>query len=313
NHVSNPENKAVFDSLIQRGTEVSADLIMATDPDCDRLGAAAPLEADGHSDWATFNGNQIGVLLADFVLSQRQQAGTLSADHYVITTLVTTGMIAELCKHYGVRCENNNLVGFKWIGDLMDRLGPDHFVFGTEESHGYLVGQHARDKDGAVACLLMAELAALVKSQNQSLHEHLDSLYEKHGLHGESLLTIQMEGSDGMKRMELLMNELRTNPPEEIGGIRVAGIRDYLLGTQKVFGESKKELGGPTDNLIFLDLKEKGNYIAVRPSGTEPKVKFYMFTKFNPGGIGKLGGLKRLAEDRIKTFERDLHEFEKCL
>ena len=312
-NVSNPENPAVFDSIIQRGIEISADLIMATDPDCDRLGAAAPLEAGNQSNWATFNGNQIGVMLADYVLGQRQKAGTLSADHYVITTLVTTGMIADVCKHYGVRCENNNLVGFKWIGDLMDRLGPEHFVFGTEESHGYLVGQYARDKDGAVACLLMSELAALVKSQNMSLHEYLDSLYEQHGLHGEGLLTIQMEGSNGMKRMELLMNEIRVNPPEEIGGIKVIGIRDYLHGTRKKFGESTKELVGPTDNLIFLDLKEKGNYIAVRPSGTEPKVKFYMFTKFNPGRIGKLGGIKGLSNDRLKTFERDLHEFEKRL
>ena len=155
-NVSNPENRAVFDRIIERGTEISADLIMATDPDCDRLGAAAPLTATDSSTWETFSGNQIGVLLADYVLSQRQEGKTLSPNDYVITTLVTTRMIREVCSHYGVRCEDNNLVGFKWIGALMDELGPDRFLFGTEESHGYLVGQYARDKDGAVACLLMA-------------------------------------------------------------------------------------------------------------------------------------------------------------
>ena len=312
-NTSNPENKAVFDKIIERGTEIQADLIMATDPDCDRLGAAAPLKFGDHSQWATFSGNQLGVMLADYVLSQRKKAGSISADNYVITTLVTTSMIAEVCKDYGVTCENNNLVGFKWIGDLMDRKGPDNFLFGTEESHGYLVGQYARDKDGAVACMLMSELAALVKSQNMSLHEYLDSLYEKYGLHSEGLMTIQMEGSDGMKRMQALMSAFRTNPPEEIGGIKVCAIRDYLNGTQKNIGEGTQPLKGPTGDLIFLDLKEDGNYVAVRPSGTEPKVKFYMFTKFNPAGLGKLGGIKGLAQDRLKTFERDLRDFEASL
>lgn len=309
-NTSNPENKAVFDDIIVRAREIEADLILATDPDCDRLGAAAPVKFGDYSSWNTFTGNQIGVMLADYVLGQWQKKGKLSADNFVVTTLVTTGMIGEVCRHFGVRCENNNLVGFKWIGALMDKLGPDKFVFGTEESHGYLVGQYARDKDGAVACLLMSELAALVKSQGKSLHEHLDSLFEKYGLHNEGLMTIQMEGSDGMKRMQALMSRFRTDPPEEIGGIKVAGIRDYLNGTHTLVGEGTRPLDGPTGDLIFLDLKEEGNYVAIRPSGTEPKVKFYMFTKFNPAGVGKLGGLKSLSQDRLKTFEKDLRAFE---
>ena len=126
-------------------------------------------------------------------------------------------------------------------------------------------------------------------------------------------MTIQMEGSDGMKRMKQLMNEFRVNPPEEIGGIKVVGIRDHLNLTHTLVGESSKELQGPQGDLIFLDLKEDGNYVAVRPSGTEPKVKFYMFTKFNPAGLGKLGGIKGLSNDRLKTFERDLREFEQHL
>lgn len=312
-NVSNPENKAVFDMIIERAVETSADLILATDPDCDRLGAAAPLKFGDYSQWATFTGNQIGVMLVDYVLSQRQEQNNLTAENYVVTTLVTTGMIGEICKGYGVRCESNNLVGFKWIGDLMDKLGPDKFLFGTEESHGYLVGQYARDKDGAVACMLMSELAALVKSKGLSLHEYLDTLYEKYGIHTEGLMTIQMEGSDGMKRMQALMSAFRDSPPEEIGGIKVGRIRDYLNGTVKTIGEGVQPLEGPTGDLIFLDLKEEGNYVAIRPSGTEPKVKFYMFAKFNPAGVGKLGGIKGLSADRLKTFEKDLREFERQL
>lgn len=312
-NVSNPENKAVFDMIIERAVETSADLILATDPDCDRLGAAAPLKFGDYSQWATFTGNQIGVMLVDYVLSQRQEQNNLTAENYVVTTLVTTGMIGEICKGYGVRCESDNLVGFKWIGDLMDKLGPDKFLFGTEESHGYLVGQYARDKDGAVACMLMSELAALVKSKGLSLHEYLDTLYEKYGIHTEGLMTIQMEGSDGMKRMQALMSAFRDSPPEEIGGIKVGRIRDYLNGTVKTIGEGVQPLEGPTGDLIFLDLKEEGNYVAIRPSGTEPKVKFYMFAKFNPAGVGKLGGIKGLSSDRLKTFEKDLREFERQL
>lgn len=308
-NVSNPENKAVFDKIIERGIETSADVILATDPDCDRLGVAAPLEHGDYSSWSTFSGNQIGVMLADYVLDRQQNAGELSANHYVVTTLVTTGMISKICQSYGVHCYDNNLVGFKWIGDMMDRKGPENFVFGTEESHGYLVGEYARDKDGAVACMLMSELTALVGSRNKSLHEHLDGLYQKHGYHAENLMTIQMEGSDGMKRMEALMTAFRESPPTELGGIKTLAIRDYLEQTRTITGKAPQPLQGPTGNLIFLDLEEDGNYVAVRPSGTEPKVKFYMFTRYKPADLEELNRTRQSAADRLVLFEKDLRNF----
>ena len=159
-HVSNPENPQVFDAIIERARQRGADLVLATDPDCDRMGAAAPLRPDKSGPWQTLNGNQLAALLADFVLRRRREAGQLTADHYLVTTLVTTPLLARLADAYGVRYDADNLVGFKWIGQRMDQLGPQHFVFGAEESHGYLVGDYCRDKDGAVACLLMCELAA---------------------------------------------------------------------------------------------------------------------------------------------------------
>ena len=157
-NVSNPENTAVFTEIIKQAQQTGAELILATDPDCDRMGAAAPLTTDPAGEWRTFNGHQLGVLLAEFVLSKYKAAGTLSSDNFVVTTLVTTHLIPHVCKAYGVKCFDENLVGFKWICSVMDREGPSKFLFGTEESHGFLTGEYCRDKDGVIACLLMCQL-----------------------------------------------------------------------------------------------------------------------------------------------------------
>ena len=227
-HVSNPENPRVFDAMIQHAQHVGADLILATDPDCDRMGCAAPLTLQPGAAWATLNGNQLGALLADYVLQRRQEAGTLSPQHYLVKTLVTTELIRRIGDSYDVRTCGDLLVGFKWIGGVIDEEGPAHFLLGCEESHGYLVGQYARDKDGAVACLLMSELAARLKAAGKSVHEKLDDLLRQHGVHTEHLLTIQMEGSEGMARMNRLMDRFRRQPPAELGGLRVVAVRDYL-------------------------------------------------------------------------------------
>ncbi len=308
-HVSNPENAAVFDEIIRRGQETGADLIMATDPDCDRLGAAAPLTTDPRGSWRTLNGNQLGVLLGEFVMRRRRELGTMPPRGFVVTTLVTSPMLSRVCARYGLRCLANNLVGFKWICSVIDAEGPDDFVFGTEESHGYLVGTYARDKDGAVATLLMSELAAWAKAQGLSLFEHLDTLYRQYGLHGERLMTIQMEGSDGMQRMQRLMDRFRTSPPESLANKKVAAIRDYSRGVQWAPGGAEAPLRGPVDNLIFLETEDEGNYVAVRPSGTEPKVKFYMFAYRAPKAFGDLDDDKIELNQRLAEFESSLRGF----
>ena len=216
--------------------ETGAELILASDPDCDRMGAAAPLTLDPTGPWASFDGNQLGALLADFVLSKRKAANTLSENHYVITTLVTTLMIKRIAEAYGVQGKNENLVGFKWICSLMDKLGPDEFVFGTEESHGYLVGTYARDKDGAIACMLMSELAAEAKANGKSVHDKLNELYFEYGYHAERLLTIKMEGSDGMRRMKLVMEKLRNDTPQQLGELKISSLRDYAAGSITMLG-----------------------------------------------------------------------------
>ncbi len=301
-NVSNPENAAVFDEIIQHAKTTGAELILATDPDCDRMGAAAPVTTDPTGDWKTLTGNQLGALLTEFVLHQRKLNGTLSADNYVITTLVTTMMINRIADSYGCKCYNENLVGFKWICSVMDEVGPENFAFGTEESHGYLVGQYARDKDGAVACMLMTELVAWLKSAGKSLFEFLDELFIKYGYHQEELVTIRMEGSDGMRRMEALMAKFRAEPPKDLCGVKVHSMRDYSCG-KRIFPDGRSEpIPGPTGNLVIFDTEIKGNYVAARPSGTEPKVKFYMFTFTAPDEIDELSSVKQKMAKRLGGF-----------
>ncbi len=305
NHVSNPENPRVFDAIIERAKQIGADLILATDPDCDRMGCAAPCTLDPDSTWATLTGNQIGALLADFVLEQRQQQASLSPDHFLVKTLVTTEMIRRIGASYRVKTYGDLLVGFKWIGGVIDEQGPDRFVFGAEESHGYLVGQYARDKDGAVACMLMAEMVAGLKAAGKSLHEKMDDLYWQHGIHQERLFTLKMEGSSGKERTKALMMRFREQPPEQLGGMPVVAVRDHDDMQIRRGGETA-ELKGPKGDLVFLELAEEGNYVALRPSGTEPKVKFYMFAYTPPEQLADLDDGKTAMQTRLDLIERDV-------
>ncbi|HRX80941.1 MAG TPA: phospho-sugar mutase [Pirellulaceae bacterium] len=308
-HVSNPENPAVFDSIIVRAKEVGADLILASDPDCDRMGVAAPVTTNPKGDWRTFTGNQLGALLIDYVLERRSRAGTLTPEHYVVKTLVTTEMGRRIADSYNVTTYGNLHVGFKWIAGLIDEVGPEKFVFGTEESHGYMAGTYVRDKDGGVACMLMAELAACVKAEGKSLHEKLESLWWQHGYHAERTINVFMEGSEGMSRMNALMAAFRAAPPKQLGGIEIAQVRDYQsLMTTKADG-SQEKLDSDKANMVILDLAQDGNYIAVRPSGTEPKVKFYMFTFVPAEQLADLETTAQQMEERMDKIAADVQAF----
>jgi phosphoglucomutase/phosphomannomutase len=265
-HVSNPENPAVFDAMIERAQEIGANFVLASDPDCDRIGCAAPLLNDPHAPWQTLTGNQIGALLCDYVLSKRHAAGKLTSQHYVVTTLVTTKMIRRIAESYGAKTYDNLLVGFKWIGEKMDEVGADKFVFGCEESYGYLVGQYARDKDGAVAAMLAAEMAAEAKAKGQSLHQKLDDLFVKHGCHAEKTISVYKHGETGMQEMQAIMARLRQSPPSVLADLKVVASRDYLLQTTTHADGTTEPLDGPKGDLIILDLHADGNYVAVRPS-----------------------------------------------
>ncbi|MCU0877882.1 MAG: phospho-sugar mutase [Pirellulaceae bacterium] len=292
-NVSNPENTAVFDAIIARGQEIGADLALATDPDCDRMGAAAPRTKDRAGPWTTFNGNQLAALLTDFVCEQRKKAGRLTNEHFLVSTFVTTPLIRRIGDSFGVRTMDRVHVGFKWIAEQIDRQGADKFLLGVEESHGLLIGQYVRDKDGAAACMLMAELAAAVKARKQTLVDRLESLYWQHGYHAERQVSIFMTGMAGMQRMQSLMQLLRSSPPASLGGLAVSGVRDY------------QELE-PRGDMVILDLAAEGHFVAVRPSGTEPKVKFYLFGFVPAEQLHLLDIAQQETAERLDLIEADV-------
>jgi phosphomannomutase len=309
-HVANPENPAVFDAIIAEGKNAGADLIMASDPDCDRLGCAAP-RGPSSGPWETFTGNQIGALLTDFLLDARKRAGRLSREHYVVKTLVTTEMVRRIADSYGVRTLGNLQVGFKWIAKTMDDEGPEKFVFGCEESHGYLAGDHVRDKDAAVAAMLLAELAASLKQKGQTLHARLDALYWQFGYHAERQISLSMPGSQGMKDMQTLMAGFRNDPPAELADVKVTEARDYQALTQRAPGGAAAPFDGPRGDMVILELAAEGNFVAVRPSGTEPKIKLYLFAYEPPELIADLEATKTEVAERLDRLQDALSQLAK--
>jgi len=325
-HVANPENPAVLEGAIAEAMARGDDLVMASDPDCDRLGAAAPLTAAAGSGWQTFTGNQIAALLVDWVLSCRKRLGTLKATDHVITTLVTTGIVRRIADAYRATTVDTLQVGFKWIGQAIDQTGPEHFVFGCEESHGYLAGTHVRDKDASVASLLLAELSAALKSQGKTLHEQLDAIFCTHGCHLERQVAITLPGAAGMDRMREIMAHLRSKPPATLGGLPVARVRDYGSLTTSTPITAAVPFAGSKGDLVMFDLGEPAapaisltasdvaagsfpalaNCVAARPSGTEPKIKFYLFAAAPPCGQPQLAATKAALTQRLDLLERDL-------
>ena len=325
-HVANPENPAVLQGAIAEAKDRGDDLVMASDPDCDRLGAAAPLTMAAGSEWQTFTGNQLAALLVDWVLSSRKRLGTLSASDHVITTLVTTGLVRRITEAYRATTVDTLQVGFKWIGQAIDQTGPEHFVFGCEESHGYLAGTHVRDKDASVAALLLAELTATLHAQGKTLHEQLDAIFCTHGCHLERQVAITLPGAAGMDRMREIMATLRTQPPAALGGLPVARVRDYGSLTTSTPGTSAVPFTGAKGDLVMFDLADSAapstsltvadvaagrfpalaNCVAARPSGTEPKIKFYLFAAAAPCGETQLAATKSAITQRLDALERDL-------
>jgi phosphomannomutase/very-short-patch-repair endonuclease len=307
-NVANPENPAVFDALIESAQASGADLVVASDPDADRIGCAAPLATAEGARWATLTGNQIGALLADLLLRRLRDSGQLTPEHYVIKTLVTSDMVCRIADHFGIRSAGDVLTGFKWIGSKIDELGSDKFVFGFEEAHGYLAGTYTRDKDAAVAAVLLAELAAECKSEGRTLHEQLDQLFVQYGCHLERTISHTLPGADGLAKMQQAMQRLRTRPPIELGQMKVAAVRDYLSQQVKKLDRNSASpiTGVPPSDLLIFDLGPIGNRAAVRPSGTEPKLKFYLFAYESPASSTNLPETKRRLTERLDRLEGDV-------
>lgn len=271
----NPEEKAGFSYAIEMAKKESADLIFATDPDADRIGV---IVTNSEGEFFTLTGNQVGVLLSEFILRNKKINGTLSDKGAIIKTIVTTSMVYPIAKDYGVNV-HDVLTGFKYIGELIkdfeDNDFYNEFLLGFEESYGYLSGTYARDKDAVVAAMLIAEMAADYKLKGMTLYDGLCSLYEKYGYYLESTKSFTFEGIEGADKIKSIMNKFRENPPKEFVGMKVTRVWDVKNSTitDMKTGEVSK-LNLPSSDVFRYDL-ENDSWFAVRPSGTEPKIKFY--------------------------------------
>ena len=271
----NPEEKEGFKYAIDMAKERSADLIFATDPDSDRIGA---IVKNAEGEYITLNGNQMGVLLCEFILRNKKKNNTLSSKGAVIKTIVTTSMIYPVAKDYGVNVIDV-LTGFKFIGekirDFEENNYYNEYIFGFEESYGYLAGTYARDKDAVVAAMLIAEMAADYKEQGLTLYEGLISLYEKYGYYLEGAKSITLTGIDGSEKINAIMEQFRNSPMTDFAGTRIINKWDVSKSTiTDVASGEVKTLDLPKSNVLRFDLEGNG-WFAIRPSGTEPKIKFY--------------------------------------
>lgn len=281
----NPEEKAVFEIAINMAKESGADIILGTDPDCDRVGVVVK---NNEGEYVVLNGNQVGSLLVDYVISNNKEKISNVLNPTIVKTIVTSELGAKIAKENGVDCIDT-LTGFKFIGEKINEFEQNKertFVMGYEESYGYLVGTHARDKDGVVSSLLICEMAAYYYDKGMTLYEGLQEVYKKYGYYKEELKSITLKGIDGMKQIQNIMNSFRTSDVASIADIKVSEIRDYKKGINDL----------PKSDVLKFVL-EDGSWIAVRPSGTEPKIKFY---------FGCNGDNQEIVDEKLKLIIEDI-------
>lgn len=272
----NPEIKQAFECALKMADEIQPDLLLATDPDCDRVGIAVK---DGNGGYKLMSGNEVGAMLLNYLLSQKKEKGTLSENAIAVKSFVSTDLAEVIAKKYNCTFKNL-LTGFKYIGELITQLEvqgrADDFVMGFEESYGYLAGTHARDKDAVVASMLICEMAAFYKSQGKSLAQVMDGLYEEFGYYLNIVSSYTFEGAAGMEKMAGIMDGLRKNPPKSFGGMEITVFDDYKTSVStKISDGSTSVIELPKSNVLAYTLTD-GNKIIVRPSGTEPKIKAYV-------------------------------------
>lgn len=271
----NPEIKQVFEIGLEMNKNIGADILLATDPDCDRVGIAVP---DKSGELVLMSGNEVGAMLLNYILSQRSEKGTLPESAIAVKSFVSTDIAQVIAEKYN--CSFKNLLtGFKYIGELITNLEEegraDDFVMGFEESYGYLAGTHARDKDAVVASMLICEMAAFYKTKGMNLVDVMNALYDEFGYYNNSVQSYTFEGASGMEKMENIMDTLRENPPKSIADLSVTAVSDYKT-SKTVFADGSEEaIDLPKSNVLAFAL-ENANKVIVRPSGTEPKIKAYI-------------------------------------
>lgn len=292
----NPEIKQAFECALKMAEDIQPDLLLATDPDCDRVGIAVKDGKDGKGGYKLMSGNEVGAMMLNYLLSQKKEKGLLSENSIAVKSFVSTDLAEVIAKKYNCTFKNL-LTGFKYIGELITQLEAegkaDDFVMGFEESYGYLAGTHARDKDAVVASMLICEMAAYYKAQGKSLAEVMDSIYDEFGYYFNTVSSYTFEGASGMEKMAAIMDGLRADAPKSFGGMEVTVVDDYKISVStNLTDSSTKTIELPKSNVLAYTLTD-GNKIIVRPSGTEPKIKAYITA------IGKDREQAQLIADKL--------------
>ena len=298
----NPEEPEALTMALALAEKLNADIVVGTDPDCDRLGVAV---RDNDNKMILLNGNQTMILMTAFLLEQWKKAGKIDGKQFVGSTIVSTPMMMELATAYGVECKVG-LTGFKWIAKMIKDFPEQEFIGGGEESFGYMVGDAVRDKDAVAATLLICEVAAQAKANGSSVYKELQKLYVKYGFYKEYLVSLTKKGIDGLAEINQMMVDMRTNPLKEINGERVVMLEDYKSSTGlNLFTNEVETMDIPkSDVLIYYT--EDGSKIAARPSGTEPKIKFYVSVNTKINAVAEIVETEAYLDLKIKNILEDL-------
>ena len=295
----NPEDKKAFKLALELAEKVDADVVLATDPDSDRLGVYSK---DENGEYVPYTGNMSAILIAEYELSQKKEKGLLPNNGAIITTIVSSNMTKDLAKEYNLTMFET-LTGFKWIGEKIRQFEENNnsysYQFGFEESYGCLISPHARDKDGISAVMALCEATAYYKSKGITLWEQMINIYKKYGFYKEGQVSITLKGADGAEQIKAMMEKMRKNPPKKLGSYDVLEVRDYKEHTIVKADGTKLETDLPTSNVLYYDLNDN-SWCCVRPSGTEPKIKFYMGVK---------GESMEEAEQKLEELTEAMKEY----
>ena len=299
----NPEEKAAMQLALDQAKAQNADLVLATDPDADRVGVGVKNEK---GEWVLLNGNQTAALLTHYILSARKHAGKAQPNDFIVYTIVTSEILGDIAHRYGVEYYRT-LTGFKYIAGLIRELaGKENYICGGEESYGFLIGDFVRDKDAVSACALVAEMAAVAKSQGRTLYQEMQQMYAEYGLYVEDLISLTKKGQRGAEEIQEMMIELRKNPPTTLAGSPVVEIRDYQTGKIHHLTSGQEEGTGVESSNVLQFITAAGDKISARPSGTEPKIKFYFSVKEPLSSIADYETTHKKAEAKIKSIIEEM-------
>ena len=294
----NPEDPKAFELALKLAKEVDADVVLATDPDADRLGVFSKMS---NGEYVSYTGNMSALLICEYELSQKKEKGILPNNGAIITTVVSSELTKAIAENYGAKVFET-LTGFKWIGEKIRKFEEENsykYLFGFEESYGCLIAPHARDKDGISAVMALCEATAFYKNKGWSLWEQMIKIYEKYGYYREGQVSIVLKGADGAEEIKNKMAKMRSNPPTELAGLKVLEVRDYQEHVIKKADGEVSETDLPTSNVLYYELSNN-SWCCVRPSGTEPKIKFYMGVK---------GSTMQDAENQLAVLSEAMKKF----